>query len=70
MGTMLDRLLDLACSSESDIDAPFCPFKSKVAPVEFVFIGASRHVTSCRQFLSFCRRAAQTSLSNFAMQST
>ncbi|KAH9015628.1 hypothetical protein EDB85DRAFT_1875653 [Lactarius pseudohatsudake] len=37
MGAVLDRLWELARSSEHD--APFRSFKAKVSPVEFVFIG-------------------------------
>jgi hypothetical protein len=38
MGEVLDRLWELARSTEHD--APFRRFKAKVSPVEFVFIGA------------------------------
>ena len=38
MAAVLDRLWELARSK--DLDAPFRRFKSKVSPVEFVFIGA------------------------------
>ncbi|KAI9434393.1 hypothetical protein H4582DRAFT_797418 [Lactarius indigo] len=37
MGDVLDRLWELARSSEHD--APFRRFRAKVSPVEFVFIG-------------------------------
>ena len=40
MTAVLGRLWELACDSE--LDAPFRRFKAKVAPVEFVYIGASR----------------------------
>ncbi|KAI0290352.1 hypothetical protein BC826DRAFT_1106481 [Russula brevipes] len=42
VGAVLDRLLDLACSSA--LDAPFRRFKAKVSPVEFVFIGVLLYV--------------------------
>jgi hypothetical protein len=38
MGAVLSRLWELARSEE--LDAPFRRFKAKIAPVEFVFIGA------------------------------
>jgi hypothetical protein len=37
MTVVLTRLWELACDSE--LDAPFRRFKSKVSPVEFVYIG-------------------------------
>lgn len=37
MGAVLDRLWEIARSTEHD--APFRRFKAKVSPVEFVFIG-------------------------------
>jgi hypothetical protein len=44
MAAALDHLWELACGEE--LDAPFHRFKAKVAPIEFVYIGALRPLPS------------------------
>jgi hypothetical protein len=48
MADVLGRLWELACSEE--LDAPFCRFKAKVAPVEFVYIGTPLPMPSAHSF--------------------
>jgi hypothetical protein len=44
MAAMLDHLWELARGEE--LDTPFCRFKAKVAPIEFVYISALRPLAS------------------------